>query len=388
MSELIHHPIVVALETDASRFHGPSADRPALLDKTAAEQLAAHLSADLGELIPDIHQAALSVCGALYDQTQILSFGWPVFEALHALTVASYQGKAFQPRLVSFGAHDGRLPHTGLQPDSSLPVSIMQLIAITISGPASVVQPISHQSEHCFLEKGQLSAHSAQWISRIFDLDIRHGRFMTTADLAAMLRMQLDSVGFLPLWELLECALYRPQEALSVETALGNTFSYRSGEVHSAFQTFDYWAGTGAGRKLPYESLADAYADWTRMQRQFQITLAAHGLDMHYCLPERPQSSLTGTYYCETADRPLSTKTEGITEHSVADIGTIAVTVAHRGRQRHFYPLTPEGLNDIHRDIRAEFSTALALAYPGTLLFDRNGRFLIPERLPDQAPHS
>ena len=79
---LVHQYILVGIETDPTRYHGEHASRPALLERVAAEQILAHIAADLTAMFPAISRCSLSMAGALFDQTQILRPRLPVYSAL------------------------------------------------------------------------------------------------------------------------------------------------------------------------------------------------------------------------------------------------------------------------------------------------------------------
>ena len=72
--EPLHHPIaavfftrlLVAIETDATRYYGPKAMRPGLLGPTDSETLLAHIATDLKSLVPDISNCSLITAGALF----------------------------------------------------------------------------------------------------------------------------------------------------------------------------------------------------------------------------------------------------------------------------------------------------------------------------------
>jgi len=248
MSELSHYPCLLAIETDATVFHGANARLPELPAKTAAEQLVAHIAADLEGLLPGIQGTSLSTCAAVYDQTQVLRPGYELFDGLQQLLEASYQGQSFQPRLISFSAVDGRMPHIGLQPAPDIPLSMLVLIPILVSGEPDSISSLAYEMESRFMEHGQVSSGHAQWLAATFGMEVFHARYMTLTDLAAMLRMQLDSIGFLPLWELLDHALNLPLEPCEITTRSGNYFHYADGVVSSRLLTFDQWAeGPGAG---------------------------------------------------------------------------------------------------------------------------------------------
>ena len=91
-----HYRILVAIETDATRYHGSNPMRPALLEGPDAEQLLAHLAADLNSMLPSISHCSVLAPGALFDQTQILRPSFPVFTALEAASV-SERAEGFRP---------------------------------------------------------------------------------------------------------------------------------------------------------------------------------------------------------------------------------------------------------------------------------------------------
>ena len=74
-----HYRVLVAVETDATRYYGANASRPGLLGASDSEQLLAHLAADLKSLLPGISRCSLITAGALFDQTQVLRPAYPVF---------------------------------------------------------------------------------------------------------------------------------------------------------------------------------------------------------------------------------------------------------------------------------------------------------------------
>jgi hypothetical protein len=375
--------ILVAIETDATRYYGANAVRPACLDASNAEQLLAHVASDLNTLLPDISACSLITAGALYDQTQVLRPGYPVFKALES--VAAKRGvSTFKPRLVSVGARQGKLPDEALQPLDDIPLGLLQLLPLVVQGPAGLVSELGRAMEYRFLEEGQLSPHSALWMESAFGISINHARLMTLTDLNAMLRLQLDHFGFLPLWELLDAALSGEGEEISVRGRAGQTFEWRDGQVHTCFETFDYWANEGAGRALPAarQSLAAGYAEWTRETRQFLTTLEAHGLKIQFHSPDG--EALEGTFLCEKSGEEAGAHDAALTEHSFEELGTIAITAAIEGKLSHYFPLCPGGLNDVHSLLREHIPTGQGIAFPGTLLYDEKTRRLRADRM--EAP--
>jgi len=379
MTELQYQRIVVAVETDATRYYGANASRPALLGASDAEQMLAHLAADLQTLLPEINQCRLVAAGALYDQTQILRPGYPVFAALES-AAAQAGGDPFKPGLISIGARDGHMPASDLQPFSDIPLGLLQLLPVIIQGPRLRVEQLAALTEYRFLEEGQLSAHSAAWLQSAFGVSIQHVRLMTLTDLNALLHLQLEHYGFLPLWELLDAALNKPSQAMTVVSSGGKPWEWRDGAVHTAFETFDYWAGEGMGADLPAPrmALAAGYAQWTRELRQYMTTLRAHGLTVQLHLPGTLET-LQGSFLSDASPAIAGEQDCAVTEHSFDDLGTIAVTAVRDDRVENFYPLRPRGLNEIHALLRDCAAGGHTVAFPGTILYDERTRRLRPD---------
>jgi len=373
------HGILVAIETDATRYYGAQAVRPALLARADVEQMLAHLAADLQSLLPGIRHCSLVAAGALFDQTQILRPGYPVFSALEAAAQDAGADPA-QPALVGIAAREGRMPDTRLQPLDDLPLGSLQILPILIRGPREQLCGLAEAMEHRFLEKGQLSAHSANWLQSAFDVTIRHAQLMTLTDLNALLRLQLEHYGFLALWELLDAALSATAESLPVTTSGGQQWEWRDGAVHAVFETFDYWANTGGGARQSAErlALAEGYANWTRELRQYLTTLRAHGVEVQLHLPGQAHA-MTETFLRQPGVPAADPDACTITEHGFEDLGTVAITLVRDGRIENLYPLRPSGLNDVHAFLRDLVPEGQTVAYPRSILYDQETRCLRPE---------
>lgn len=375
---------LVAIETDATRYYGPEATRPALLRTGEAEQMLAHVSADLRSLLPGIADCSLIAAGALFDQTQILRPGYPVFEALEAAAASDKADapRPFRPALVSIGATGGAMPDAPLQPDERIPLGLLQLLPLVVHGPAERVAELGQEMEYRFLEEGHLSPHAAGWLQNAFGISLRHARLMTLTDLHAMLRMQLDHFGFLPLWELLDAALAGRAGAFAVSTPSGKSWEWRDGAVHTSFETFDFWAREGAGASLGTArmALAGAYGDWTREMRQYFTTLRAYEVPVHFHLPGSAEA-LQGSYLRESSALPHSAGDATVTHHGFGDLGTIAVTAVTAEGVENYYPLRPRGLNDIQQHLRDPGRDDVSVAFPRTILYDEPSRRLRPDKV-------
>ena len=380
MHSIRHQYFLVGIETDPTRYHGENPGRPALLDKAAAEQVLAHISTDLTTMLPAISHCAVSMVGALFDQTQVLQPNYPVFNALRKLQQSGNPGSDFQPRLLSIGADQAQMPLPELQPDTQIPLGLLQTLPLLISGPTELVDKLASEMEHLFLDQGQLSAHSAKGLESQFRIAVNHARLMTLTDLNAMLRMQLEHFGFLPLWKLLDTAINMPDRVLEIEIPDGPRIKWQDGAVHAVFETFDWWAkhGGGAGKPAVDQHLQDTYATWTREYRRYLTLLTAHGISVHQYLPGLDDAPVTDSFLIEESTVTIAQSAAAITEHSAADPGVIALSVVEGTRQMNFYPLQASGLNDLHQYIHEQKYSG-DTAYPGKINYDENSRQLIAE---------
>ena len=370
-------PLLVAVETDPLRYHGERPLRPTPCSAADAEQLLAHVAADLSKLFPAIHGLGLSGTGALYDQAQVLRPGWPLFAAMSDVARRRWKKAGEATGLLSIGTADGHLPREELVPDPALPPGMLQLLPLQLHGDPDQLAQLGEAMEHRFMEEGQLSPLSARAIEHAFGVEATHARFLTVTDLRAMHHLQLEHFGFGGLWTLLDAALEENPATTDVRGAAGQQFQWRDGAVYAQFETFDAWAGRGGGASVAGEDLASAYLDWTREYRQYLITLAAHGVEVHQHLPGDTQA-LESTYLVEAAGKANAEATT-ITEHDGGDLGTLAVTVAEGGRLRHYYPLVPEGSNALHADIASLGIAHQGLSYPGTLCVNADERRLVAD---------
>lgn len=382
MTALSHQHILVALEGRPGGQDSAKGGQRLLLDRSAAEEALTLVADELGALLPGVGQCALSLAGALYDQTQILRPGVPVYAALRELQRFGSPGQDFEPRLLSVGASGGRMPHPGLQPEAGTPPGALLVLPLLVSGPADTVRDLSEAMEQLFLERGDIGAGARDRLGALFQLEPAHARFMTMTDLNALLRLQLELFGFMPLWELLDAAINPPKQPLSVSTAGDLRFEWRDGAVHSFFETFDWWATEGSGRGKPAgeRQLQDAYAGWTREYRRYVTMLEAHGVTVIQHLAARQDVVLTKSFFREDSTVTPGREDAPVTEHSAGDVGTVAVTVVSGGRQMNFYPLRPSGLNDLQDHIRTQGYAGDA-AFPGRLCVDPDSRRLKADTL-------
>jgi hypothetical protein len=369
--------ILVTLETDPTRYHGEGARTPALPGRAACEQVLAHLVTDLERIFPDIRDFSIALGGSLYDQTQILRPRFPVFTALErALESPGATATLAVPVAASGDAVGAEPPDPGIQP------GLLQNLPLVVAGHGEKLDVLAEAMEHRFLEQGQLSAHSAKALEAHFGVAVQHARFMTLTDLQALLKLQLEHFGFSGLWTLLDAVLENMTTPMAVTGRGGQRFEYHDGKVTGQFESFDFWARHGGGKALASgDDMTAGYTDWTREYRQFITTLQAHAVPLTQ-QPASPECCrVEGDYLVEESihDDPGPAWAE-VTEHGSDDLGVIAVSVLDAGRQQNFYPLTPSGLNTIHRTIREHGLGPAGFAFPGRIVHDPNTRRLRPDR--------
>lgn len=373
---------MVAIETDATRYHGENASRPRLLEHSETAQILAHLSTDLAVHFPQLKSCSIGLAGALYDQTQLLRPGYPIYSTLEARVHSDIGSGSTEPAKVALGAKSDGFP-AALQPDQNIPLGILQTLPLVCGGDDALIEELADAMEHRFLESGQISAHSAKALEANFEIAVNHARFMTVTDLNAMLHLQLEHFGFLPLWQLLDAAINVPDTELSVEGSGSQQFHWTGTAVRCSFETFDYWANQGSGKSLAASGLllATSYSEWTREYRQYLTTLAAHEVPLEQVLASDPSAVLNSSFLIEDSGLQPRKDSVQLTEHSSGELGTVAVSVIGESGLMNYYPLIPSGLNDLHASIRKELGISGAVSFPGGVLYDEASRMLRPDNL-------
>ncbi len=337
----------------------------------------AHVTADLGSILGNIRKCQLVSCGVLLDQCQVLRPQFPVFTALSE-RIGGNGNTGITPGQTALGADMESFP-AALKPDPEIPPTILLLLPIIVSGPDALIEEIAGEMEHRFLGEGQISAHTASWLESAFGIAIKHGRFMTLTDLNAMFRLQLEHFGFLPLWRLVDAAVIGADGEFTLTTTAGIELAWKKETVHVVFQPFNHWATRGSGRDVETGALGQAYAAWSRELRQYASTLTAHHIPVRFELPVECEGEVGEHFLCENAPLPDNADSlAAITEHAWHDLGIIAITAETPAGLKHFYPLTPEGLNDIHDLARTQELSGEGMSFPGRIAYNESSRHLRP----------
>ncbi len=405
VSNLGHYAGLLAIELDMQEANSASIP-PAPLSVAAAAALAGHLAKDLNLILDGIEQLGLILPGALYDQTEILQPGFPLIEALADLYRRSLQG-GFTPSVIALGSDSGYLPVAAIDPQRRPGSGPLLLLPFCLVGPREALGHAARVMEDGLLQNGETSLATREAVQQAFGVTALNLSFATLSDLCALLRVQLEGNGLLPLWELLEQAWFARPGVRSATLESGNRFLVAGDHAHTLFYTFDDWAQFGPGRTLPTVELGEGYRRWARLQRQYVMALEAYGLHVRWVLANpqleetlatttgeaakaalREIPCLSGDYLVEAIFQNDSENPERqmtITHHSDPELGTLAYTVMSVDaggqllRLEHHYPLQPQGLKVIiDRLIQrcAEQGAERQVLHPGRLLYSESGRSL------------
>lgn len=382
----------------------PDSVPPAPLSRTVAADVAAAIAADLDRILPGVAELGLVIPGALYDQTELLRPGFPLMDTLESLFRGSLLNAGFVPQLMALGSDDGRFPVAALNPERRPGSGPLLLLPFCFVGPRAAIHRLSATMENVLLQQGSVSPATGQVVQQAFRLRTPHLSYATVSDLCALLQVQLEQAGFGGLWQLLEQSLFQRDGVCRVQPDSGNLYLLAGQSVYVPFYTFDDWAQTGPGRDLAGEQLAAGYAAWSRQHRQYVMGLTAHGVPVRLVLgqpalwQEDAAAALAAAERALTLDGATLVETVNpppggnpplhwlITHQFLPEVGTLAYTVAMLaadGEQvglAHHYPLWPEGVPAIIRDLRqrsAELGISYRVLHPPALAYSPIERCLL-----------
>ena len=404
-NELRHYPGLLVIELDPQHAD-PSGIPPEPLTVAAASALAGHVAKDLDSILGGIAHLGLILPGALYDQTEILQPGLPLPVALADLYAGSLQG-GFVPQVIALGEDQGVLPITEINPQRRPGSGPLLLLPFCLIGPVAAIDRLARVMEDTLLQNGETSPATREAVQQAFSLTALNLSYATLSDLCALLRVQLDGNGLLPLWDLLEHAWFERPGVHPVRLDGGNRFLVAGDHAHTLFYTFDDWAQFGPGREWPAAELGDGYRRWVQQQRQYVSALAAYGLEIRWVLANpqledilatadgetakaamREIPCLSGDYLIEALfqnDREDPERRMTVTCHADPELGVLAYTVQTEDRDgemlrlEHHYPLRPQGLKVIiDRLVQrcAAQSTERQVRHPRRLLYAADLRSL------------
>ena len=340
-SALSATPAVLTIELEPTAIMQSRPPEP--LSRDSADLLAGPIADDLRRIVGEsVADAGLIFPAALYDLTELLQPGLPMVEALLDIYRGSLRGGPFQPQLLAIGSAGGRFPQASIAPQRALGSGPLLALPFALVAPGEQLDPIRQTIESVLLEKGRASLATDRAVRQLMGVEPVHLSYATFHDLSALMKVQLEHAQLGGLWQLIEAALYQPDEIHVVDLESGNRFIGYAGEVWTPWLTFD---GLAQKQQTNSADTQAQYAQWMQAQRQTMAGLTRHGIGLHIVEP------LTGVYaqdkevalsvakahslddqmpwYRETIVAPdgdHDTAVVTLTEHLTNALGTIAYT--------------------------------------------------------------
>ena len=354
MAELASFTVVLAVEVDGSAR--PGGQTSTALGRQAAMLLAEAMGADLSRLEPAVADCALVLAGALYDQIEVLRPGFPLLEALETIHRAGLrETPGFVPGIIALGVEAGRrFPVAALNPGGDHWRGPLLLTPAVLVGPVATVDSVVASLEPRLLHEGRAGPPLREALAQHFGIRPVHVSYATLADLCALLNVQLENAGLLPLWELLQHAFVEHPGSARIELPEGNRFQLQDKVVTSPFLSLARWA---LDHPEPVPERTAGYLRWTQLQRQYATALDAYGLAVQQGVEHDQAAGATAGWLRETA-RDRSDTVHGpaalvVTEHSHPALGIVAYSADLRDeaggllRRDHYYPLRADALEPL-----------------------------------------
>lgn len=352
-----------------------AADKIPFLTKEAASTLATQIGGDLEKLFPELHETGIILPGAVYDQTELLAPGFPLYRALEEMYLdAGGRDNEFEAQIISLGSVDGEFPIDVLRPAPSLVWGPLMVIPFSLVAPVSHLAPIEAEFDQRMFEHGSCSEATIEIINEQFGLTTLHAQYLSLSSLCALTRAHLNAAGLDFLWELLEKALTDPHGSTEVNFNIGLTCRYHDQHVTLPFYSYREWVKKARDQKTERpegQSFVEGYSLYVRQTRQASIGLGAHSIDVVW--EDAHGSSLEGAFFCETDDLAVDGEATTLPEIVRAtlieqhdpDLGTVAWVVGKYDSEDRliqrltYYPLITDGLKSA-----LEAAEALAASYP------------------------
>ena len=387
-------PAVLTVELDPAAIVGDRPPEP--LDRDRAALLAGPIADDLRRIIGEnVAEAGMVMPAALYDLTELLRPGLPMVEALLDVYRGSLRGGAFEPQLLALGSAGGRFPESAIAPARQRGSGPLLAIPFALVAPGPALDPLRQILERDLLEKGRAGLATDRAIRQLLGVEPVHLSYATFHDLAALFKVQLEHADFAGLWQLLEGALYRPEQIECVTLPRGNRFLGLGGQVWTPWLTWDTWARQHNSDAGDTEA---GYAEWMQTQRQYMAGLSRHGVEVRVTAPrdgiaaadaevalsvaEAHALSADAGHYRETLAAagdtlvPAAAAVVSVTEQASPLLGPIAYTVMVQAADGslltlvHDYPLEQQAIAPLLAHWEAEANAVGAtwhLERPGTI---------------------
>ncbi len=332
---------------------------PKALTTDKASILVNTIAANMNMILGDLDKYGIIVPAALYDQTEILTPGFTVFNYLQEIYVRAQEKEGFTPSVIALGSEDDGFPIKEISPKRESGFGNILVIPFAIVAPKELIDSMDKNIDYTLLESGALSDLSLEQISEDFGIKLNGGFFASLANLCAFLKTQLEKINCSALWEIFEQLFFSPDEPLLVTTATGNKFYFNGEEVITPFMTYADWLAV-----MDKDSDADGYTSWVLTHRQYTIGLQSHGVNVTQTwfengLISNNEESISSILNESTPISEQFIQTKQIddkvlagasslllTEQFNEDIGTIAfvLTTDNGNEISKYYPLSIDGI--------------------------------------------
>jgi hypothetical protein len=249
------------------------------LAQAQAGRVAALVAADLARFDGDAAALELATVGAHYDPVELLRPGWPLHRELAQLAARAPRdlSGSGMGRMVSFGAHDGRMPGS-LAPAPEYGGGPLRVLPFLLSGDAGIAARVGAAFERDLVETGMAGADTALLAQDLFGMRVEHARYLTLHDLVAMTALQYEHAGLAPLWPLLETALLATDGEQWLDAPHEPLLHYTGGEARIALFSPSAWHARYAAGQADDTRLQRGFERFQARQRQYAAVLEAHGV--------------------------------------------------------------------------------------------------------------
>lgn len=362
MDESLHHiRLLAGLEIDPGR----TPER--FLDRKAASNLAGHLATDLARVLPEAEQTLLVAGAGLFEPSELLRPGLPVWQVLEDLAADMIRQSGFRPQVMALGAHNSRMPHEDLQPPPSRPQGQFIALPLLLVCPAEIAESIETRLEAQLFESGSIDPPALALLHAQAGIESVHGQLLTLHDLIALQHVQFDSAGLGAFWPVVEHVLLTGGETRQFNLPAGLEAAWQpaSERLDIRFVSLDQT-----------QLATTDYLIWMRALRMLTALLDAHGVDWQPMAEGQVTFDRAQQMMIETAG-PVDWPS-GLTIHHDSELGPVAWTVVEDGRMMHLYPLRPEAADSIERELAARLPARITRCK--TILTDPATGKLVPAK--------
>ncbi len=332
---------------------------PKALTTEKASTLVNAIAANMNEVLSTLHKYGIIIPAALYDQTEVLTPDFTLFNYLQEIYVRAQEKDGFSPAIIALGSDENGFPIKEISPKRQPGFGQILVIPFAIVAPKELIDTLDKDIDYTLLESGNISDATIKMISEEFNIGISGGFYATLANMCAFLKTQLEKINCAPLWELFEQIFFSSDEPLLLSTESGNQFYYDGEKVITPFMTYQDWLNFNDKKED-----SQGYLKWVLAHRQYTIGLQSHSVEVIQVWFEDSIIGANEDTICSflsnaTPIMEQYIQTDGITDYSLSNaksltlieqfnenIGTIAFILEDQDGVKvcEYYPLSIDGI--------------------------------------------